>query len=360
MKKTQVALAALALVASTAAMAEVTIYGTLEGAVANSTTKGSYFSGAGAWVAGNNIGFKGSEDIGGGLKASFDLQAGVDLNGYSNNGGAATPNTTAAAPSTAATQMTNALFSRRAIVGLSGEFGSLNLGQDLSPFVLSHAANGTLGNGHFFVNRLVIGNGVAGGGNGFYYEGFWVPNAITYTAPSIAGWTLTGMVTTKTGNTRGTVPDAQRGDSYQAYSATGNVAGVNVSVAYETRAKDTDNAVAGWGTSAINANYTVGDFHLAGSYMSTKSNGSDKVGSYSVEGGYDLTPNTMISLQYAANDKDTKQSLYAVSLKQTLSKRTFVYLTYLNAENTSSNFDTRGGGLGANNHTTAVGVAHSF
>jgi predicted porin len=68
MKKTQVALAALALVASTAAMANVTIYGTLDAAITNTNNgKGTAFDGTGSWTAPSHLGFKGSEDIGGGM-----------------------------------------------------------------------------------------------------------------------------------------------------------------------------------------------------------------------------------------------------------------------------------------------------
>ena len=57
MRNTKIALAVLALVASTAAMAESTIYGTVDAGLANTsssdnTTSGTQFTGAGGWVAG--------------------------------------------------------------------------------------------------------------------------------------------------------------------------------------------------------------------------------------------------------------------------------------------------------------------
>ena len=48
MKKTQVALAALALVASTATLANVTVYGAVDAAAAHASGKGTYFDGTGA------------------------------------------------------------------------------------------------------------------------------------------------------------------------------------------------------------------------------------------------------------------------------------------------------------------------
>ena len=59
----------------------------------------------------SNLGFKGSEDLGGGLAAIFDLQAGFNPSNGAQNGGPGT------------------LFSRNAYVGLSGDFGTLTFGK---------------------------------------------------------------------------------------------------------------------------------------------------------------------------------------------------------------------------------------
>ena len=78
MRKTQVALAALALVASSAALANgVSIYGNVDAGILSTGGKTAFYGG------GNNattlMGFRGSEDLGGGLKAGFNLEAGLDL-----------------------------------------------------------------------------------------------------------------------------------------------------------------------------------------------------------------------------------------------------------------------------------------
>ncbi len=347
MRKTQVALAALALVASTAALADgVTIYGTLEGAVANTSGNGSYFSGAGGWVAGNNIGFKGSEDLGGGLKANFDLQAGLDLNGYANNGGATYGGTSTS-------QNGAGLFSRQASVGLSsGELGSINLGRQLSPFVLNHATTGTLGNGHFFVNRLILGGGVAAPGT-LVYEGFWVDNAITYATPNIGGWTASIMQQMKNGNTNGSVPAGATNDKYMSLAANGNVAGINVGLAYDNRSET-------YKTYALNANTKLGSINVAGSYMSSKPQASADINSFSLEAGYDLTDALTVMAQYGENNAATKQRIAAISARYALSKRTFAYASYLDGKNVNTSFDTRSETATTGSNTTVVGVAHSF
>ena len=111
MKKTQVALAALALVASTAALADgVKVSGQMDVGVGHTTGVGSYMD-QGAWADNSNITFSGSEDMGNGMKTFFTLAAGFTQNGDPGNGGNGT------------------LFSRESLVGLSGDFGTVKLGQ---------------------------------------------------------------------------------------------------------------------------------------------------------------------------------------------------------------------------------------
>jgi len=393
MKKTQVALAALALVASTAALANgVTVYGNLDAGIANTSVKqtatvagqgpsgtaavGSYFSGAGAFTAGNYLGFRGSEDLGNGLKANFNLEAGLDTgNGFAANGGTGTnyDASTGAGGSV--------LFTRQANVGLGGDFGSLTAGLQLSPFIASVAGTGTLGNGHFFVNRLLsIGGSAAFAGNagtaapGSGSGGFFVPNSVSYSTPSMMGWTASAMTSTKTGTTGGgALGNPLDTNSYQAYSLTGTIGALNTSLAYHSRS-DTYTA------SAISANTKLGDVTFAGSYMSAKYDAAAaavgamagvRVGSWNIGAGYPFTEAFSGTLQYAQNDiLGGKQALTGVGLQYTLSKRTFLYGSYTQATNgASSSYDQRvnitnavyaGTTAAESNHTIAVGVAHSF
>jgi len=377
MKKTQVALAALALVASTAALADgVKISGTLDFAIANSTVNkgqtatgagasgtdsiGTYVSGQGGWVAGNGITFSGSEDLGGGLKVDFNLTKGLSLgNGGDANGGTASG------------------FTQQANLGLSGDFGTLRGGMQLSPFIASYAGTGTSGNGHFFVNRLLsIGGSAAFLNNagtaapGSTSGGFFIPNSISYTTPSIGGFTIAALTTTKTGDfAGGAIADPVQTNSYQAYSITGAIGPINTSLAYHQRSNT-------YSASSISANTALGGGLTAyGNYMSVKYNdaaatmGGEKVGSYSLGVAYDVSDALNVSLQYAANDiSGGNQHLTGLSGKYALSKRTFAYASWTSATNgASSSFDNRigvtnavyGGNLDSN-RTIAVGLAHSF
>jgi predicted porin len=351
MKKTQVALAALALVASTAALANgVTVYGNLEGGVARTSGQSSYFSSAGGFTAGTYIGFKGTEEIGG-LKASFNLESGVDLNGHGNNGGGAT-----ACAALDPTACNGNLFSRVATVGLAGEMGSLTIGRQISPMVSAYAGTATLGNGHFFVNYIANAGGAAVNSNATSnqsYEGFFIPNAISYSSPTVSGFTFSALGQMKTGNNRGIVNDPIDTDSYQAYSLTGAVGSVNVAAAYDTR-KST------YSSTMLGASTKFGDLTIAGSYYNNKPTGADSVTSMSIEAGYGLTEALNVGLQYGKIDSAAEKTLTGVFAKYALSKRTLAYATFITAKNVSSSYDTRGEAYTGNNNTTAVGIAHSF
>jgi len=103
--------------------ADATIYGTLEQTYNKSTTtQGGVVintkTGMGEYQTGGSlIGFKGSEDLGSGMKASYLYEMGVNLQ-------------------TSASTYTN----RQAFVGLSGGFGSVRLGKQYSATFLNAVA----------------------------------------------------------------------------------------------------------------------------------------------------------------------------------------------------------------------------
>ncbi len=269
MRNTKIALAVLALVASTAAMAESTIYGTVDAGLANTsssnnTTSGTQFTGAGGWVAGNNIGFKGSEDLEGGMKATYQLEAGINLNnGAADNGGSSN------------------FFSRIATVGLSSDMGTLTLGQQLSPYIAAQAM-GTAGNGHFFVNRIFIGGGSLAGGLGNAAAGstvtgqggFFMPNAVVYSTPSIGGISASLMKTFRNDAAAAAVNAGQPKDSYTAGMATGSFGDVTITAGFQDR----QNTIKG---QTLSASYAMGPATLSGNYTKSTLEGANAVGSYS-------------------------------------------------------------------------------
>lgn len=111
----------LALASSaTVAQSSVSLYGLIDVGVQLNTTGAPGSEWTKAMTSGNQsasrLGFRGSEDLGGGLQAIFNLEAGIntdagDIAGYG----------------------TTAFFARRSVVGLKGNFGQVMLGREYTP-----------------------------------------------------------------------------------------------------------------------------------------------------------------------------------------------------------------------------------
>lgn len=107
MKKSLVALAVLGAFA-TAAQAQVTLYGLVDTGIVFADDGSQRYRGIDSGIGGaSRWGIRGSEDLGGGMKAHFVLESGFD----SSTGGG------------------NAVFSRLAYLGLDSGFGTLRLGR---------------------------------------------------------------------------------------------------------------------------------------------------------------------------------------------------------------------------------------
>ena len=118
MKKTAFSLAAMALLAaagSAQAQSNVTVYGLLDVGVDNtsnaSASKGSVSRVSSGGMNTSRWGIRGNEDLGGGLKAVFNLEGGIQMDTGAADG---------------------ALFRRHAYVGLEGSYGRLVLGRSFT------------------------------------------------------------------------------------------------------------------------------------------------------------------------------------------------------------------------------------
>jgi predicted porin len=132
MKKSLIALAVLASAGVASAQSSVTLFGIVDatlayghGSVSNKTqlTNSGYNS--------SRLGFRGTEDLGGGMSASFWLEAGM---ANDNGEGAATNvNNQATGTGTAVAGRQGLTFNRRSTVSLAGNWGELRLGRDYTP-----------------------------------------------------------------------------------------------------------------------------------------------------------------------------------------------------------------------------------
>ncbi|PIT81408.1 porin [Limnohabitans sp. 15K] len=130
MKKTLIALAAVAATGAAFAQSSVTIWGVADAGVTKQSQGGvskTYLSSSG--LSSSQLGFRGTEDLGGGMSASFWLEAGMTVD----NGTAA-----------------GVAFQRRSTLDLAGSFGAIRLGRDYTPSFWNHTMYdpfGTLGSG---------------------------------------------------------------------------------------------------------------------------------------------------------------------------------------------------------------------
>ncbi|HEX5372501.1 MAG TPA: porin [Aquabacterium sp.] len=163
MKKTLIAAAAL--MAGVAAQAQVNVYGTVDMSFGSfeefNTTTGETDSIAkveSGVHTGSFIGFKGQEDLGGGLKAFFVLESdiGADIGASSDNG----------------------FWARTSELGLAGDFGTVKLGNSRSLGFLANAAYNP-----FPVTGLMNTSQITNAYGNY-------ANAITYTSPNLSGFTV--------------------------------------------------------------------------------------------------------------------------------------------------------------------------
>ncbi len=185
MKKSLVALAALA---ATGAFAQssVTLYGvgdiwlgqtkttvTPTGGVSTGVAQVQIGSGG---VNGSRFGLKGSEDLGGGLKANFQFENGFNLDTGSLAASSAVPTTTPPTPSP------SLLFGRQAYVGFSGaSWGEVRLGRQYTSY--DETRGGFDPQGHSAFSATAGGAWAAGRD----YQ-FRIDNSITYSSPNFSGF----------------------------------------------------------------------------------------------------------------------------------------------------------------------------
>ena len=128
MKKSLIALAVLAASGAAMAQSSVTLFGIVDATYAygsGSVSNKSQLTNSGYNTS--RLGFRGVEDLGGGMSASFWLEAGLNND---NGSGVLTNTNNQAATTTGGGGLT---FNRRSTVSLNGGFGEVRLGRDYTP-----------------------------------------------------------------------------------------------------------------------------------------------------------------------------------------------------------------------------------
>jgi predicted porin len=350
MKKTQMALAAVALVASSAAMAQVTVYGNADGSIitGGGTTA---FDGGGGYTT-SLLGVRGSEDLGGGLKASFNLESAVNL-GNGGQGGGAGGNT--------------GLFNRAANVSLGNDMVGVTLGNQLSIAVADALTGATAGAGDNVNVPAIVrvlplpGTVLHGGGSastalpiqvGDKNSGFFIPDAVTLRA-SAAGLTFKAQ-------TRVNKTDATN-SGYTAFTLSGGLEGFNFAVGQQQSSGIVaTGSAAEYKTMFVAANTKIGDLGLNGTFANNT--GLVSARTYMFGASYPLSDALSVGAIYAkgstANGNQT-----SFNLKYSLSKSTVAYVTtsMFSIAGANGNYsNTNNAGITGGKNVTAIGISHSF
>ena len=356
MKKHFLALAVAAISAPVLAQnasSSLTIYGIVDaGAMRNSNNAGqSETRMTSGYLQPSRLGFRGTEDLGGGLRALFTLESGLNLT----NGANSSP---------------TIMFNRQAFVGLSSQtLGTLTLGRQYTP-VYDHLI-GLSGAPTFgFSGSAVDGLGAHGSTVGRFDNtigGTRIDSAFKYASPEFSGFRVNAMWQSR--------PDASSAKTGQlssvslAYNAgalssgLGYIARKCSSIATGCTATADDDKL--W---ALGAGYDFGVAKLSGIYTSQKNAKNVKdsdadvlhlmvqvpVGSWQLAAGYQRLNDKSV------RDEDVRQ--INLSALYYLSKRTSIYGAYAHqkvdnggkagmAMTTSSN---------GKQNIFAMGIRHTF
>lgn len=353
MKKTLLALAAIAASSAVFAQSSVTLYGVVDASVESVKGTDTVTRVSSDNLASSRLGFKGTEDLGGGLKANFVLEA-------------------ALAVDTGATK--DRFFDRAAWVGVSGGFGELRFGrQDTSIGVL--AGNSSILGGQDYDDLKIAKT--------FSADGYRrTDNSITYIAPKFVDG-LSAQVQYSTAANQlattgtpavadhGELADNDRGKHYGLnvqYAANGLSAGLG----YVSAKSDAAGDIKDTGVLAY-LGYDFGVAKLSGYYEQDKTSGAaEKLKLYGVRVNVPVTKDFGLQASFsqvkdatkAANVEDDAK-IFALKGVYNLSKRSSVYALYTNVSNDDGVALKVGSSApaltkGERSSGFAIGVSHKF
>lgn len=332
-------LAAMATLAGTSAMAQssVTIYGRLNESIERQ--KDGDTSVYRLQDNSSRIGFKGTEDLGGGLKAFFLIESGFGADTGRADG--------------------RGMWARESNVGLEGSFGKVRLG-NMGPTAAYFAT----------ADYISMHNHDTGTSSDAFYYGagandFVLRNAIAYTSPNISGFTgevQLGLKETNAANTKNTMVLA------------GNYVGgpLHLGIAYVNAPDDTVVTKTGKDTQfGLRGLYEMGPITVGAYYITDKLDdgaGTEaKRAIYRFSAMYAFGPNELhanlgvagkVKINGASQD-NTGAKQFTLGYNYNLSKRTKVYAFYTqvsNDDNAAYSVTT----AGTKFSSFAAGLRHNF
>jgi predicted porin len=351
MKKSLIALAIASAVSAPAfaATSNVDVYGVLNMSVnyVDQDVPGTQSS-VNVTSTASRIGFKGAEDLGGGLAAIWQIESGFN-----------------------ADEQSGSLATRNTFVGLKGGFGTVLAGNHDTPMKLLGRMVDP------FADTLADSRNVLGavrtGANIFDMR---TKNTVAYVSPNWSGFTMAAAYVADWSAT--TSLDSQNTDAY-SINAVYNNGPLMLGAAYETH-NGFGSGVGGVGTNSdmwrIVAGFDVAGFKLAGLYEQI---GGDVAAynrdAYGLFATYNMGAWAFKADYMAAQESDAPggndgADQWTAGADYSLSKRTVVYGYYARTSNDNvggyglgagaGSSDQTVGNLGSNPSTFSMGVKHAF
>ena len=344
MKKSLIALAVLAASGAAMAQSSVTLYGVVDTGLTYSKGEESVY---GMTHVGGNVnsrlGFRGVEDLGNGLKATFNLEAGMgvdDGNNYMDK------------------DSNGMAFRRTSTVGLAGNFGEVRLGRMLTSSYLAVSRYDAFGD---------TGIGASLAWN--IPQTGYAPrteNAISYTSPNFSGF--------KIGAEYGFGEQQKARDSrYIGVGATYDNGPLSLGLGYDRLNSNTMDgllAASDLKTVHLGGAYNFGVAKLMAFYKQSKVSNAPKFKTFGlgVSAPVGAAGEVRASYNnYKISDDNGKADQLSLGYVHNLSKRTALYGTYSYIKNKDGlDFELNGAMAGAGlkdgekQHGLQLGVRHAF
>jgi len=386
MKKSLVALAALAVAGIASAQSSVTLFGVVDAGISyydaktnipgGGSVKQSQWAQTSSGDYSSRLGFRGTEDLGGGLAASFWVEAGLASNtgaagGRAGLGGSVTNATTGVVSPEAG----NVLFNRRSTVSLSGAFGEVRIGRDYTSSFWNDTifdpfgANGVGANLASFVGPADLN----------YVR---TSNSVGYFTPSNLGGFYGQVQYGLAGQIKTSGSDQSNAGRYIGGRVGYANGPLDVAVAY---GQSTTNDTVGVSRTNVKrgnlgASYDFGPIKAFGEYSQTKldlaifpASGTASVNDFllglTVPVGPGLIRASFSAAQLKADgvDPKPKANKFALGYVHNLSKRTSLYATYAHVTDKNGYAITTGGaptfaagGIPSSANGYDFGIRHAF
>ena len=323
----------------------MTLFGVVDAAYAKGTgTVSSKTQLKNSGYNSSRIGFRGVEDLGGGLKASFHLEAGVN----NDDGTASASNTNNQAVTSANAGTQGLTFNRRSTVSVeSSSLGEVRLGRDYTPQFWTETAYDPFGTNGVGTNIAFNKGGVTG---------VRASNSIGYLSPSFSGlkvWAQAYMGE----NASTAAVKAGDGSAFRLSYDNGPLSVALASSSTKT-ALNVDTK-----TSNIGGSYDLGVAKLFAQTNKTKIDGAKDIKGSLFGATAPVGAGTVRVALSSTAKGDEKSNQFALGYVYSLSKRTDLYATYASVKNKG------GAAVALNGSTTAAnakstgydfGVKHSF